>query len=439
MGYAVFEKVRIPRDHMLMGNAKVARDGTYTKPPHAKLSYTTLLYTRVNIAKVVPFQLAQAATIASRFSVVREQGVGFGSETSGELAIISYKSQHYRLLNIFAQAYALFFASKDCEKAYNKLLNDQKSGNHDKLPSLHALTAALKAYSTQVVCDGAEDARKCCGGFGFSDMSGMPQIMSTLVSVPTLEGENHVMYQQTARYLMKAVTAIRKGEKVDDSIQYLADWHSNTNKKDASSYQGEEAFLEPSNQLRAFRHRAARLSFYAADMMAKSQSANGDGLEYADAWNKNMMCLIRAARCHIELYVAHTFQKGVAACRDAPTREVLQDLCNLFILNTMENPTNPSTLAFFEDGFLNAQSLEIIRKTEEKLMAKLLPNIIGLGDAWDFTDACLGSAIGMYDGNMYERLMAWTRQLPLNVQARENDTLHKGFRTSIQPMLSSRL
>lgn len=38
-GYAQFDHVRIPKENMLSGFAQVTEDGTYVRPPHAKLSY----------------------------------------------------------------------------------------------------------------------------------------------------------------------------------------------------------------------------------------------------------------------------------------------------------------------------------------------------------------------------------------------------------------
>jgi acyl-CoA oxidase len=44
----------------------------------------------------------------------------------------------------------------------------------------------------------------------------------------------------------------------------------------------------------------------------------------------------------------------------------------------------------------------------------LLPEAIALTDAWDFTDASLCSALGMRDGNVYENIMRWVEQMPIN-------------------------
>ena len=433
MGYATFDHVRIPRDHMLMGNAKVCRDGSYTKAKHDKLSYTTLVYTRVGIINNTAYQLAQAAVIASRFSVVREQGVGVATDRTQELAIIDYKSQQYRLLLVMAQAYALIFASKACMKDYGALQKEQLGNNHSNLPRLHALTAALKAYSTQVGFDGAEDARKCCGGFGFSDMSGLPSIINTLAPLPTLEGENYVMYQQAARYLVKGVAALKKRKPVDEVLDYLRYPHmANCGLLKA------EDFLDANNQLLIFRHRASRLIHNAANLLTKAQAE--DNLTYADAWNKHMLSLVQASRAHIELFVLESFTASLGLCADSATYHALTHLRDLFALTAIENPALPGAMAFVEDGFVNFEQIQIIRNTIDTLLRDLIPDIIALGDGWDFTDASLGSAIGMYDGNIYERLMAWTRQLPLNVQARQDESLHrKGYESVIKPMLRSRL
>lgn len=45
-GYLQLNCVRIPRDHMLMKNAKVEVDGTYVEPMSDKLTYGTMVFVR---------------------------------------------------------------------------------------------------------------------------------------------------------------------------------------------------------------------------------------------------------------------------------------------------------------------------------------------------------------------------------------------------------
>ncbi|KAF8889606.1 acyl-CoA dehydrogenase/oxidase C-terminal [Infundibulicybe gibba] len=402
-GYAVFDRVRIPRMNLLMGNARLLRDGTYLKAPHTKHTYGTMLHARNIIVEIAAFQLAQAVTIATRYSVVREQG---------NVSIMNYKSQHYRLLVLMSRAFALAFAAKTCDTLYNDLVARQQTRDHSTLPYGHITTAALKAYATQIAADGCEDARKCCGGHGYSVLSGLPEIVSVVTPMATLEGENYVMYQQTARYLVKCVDALRRGASIDSPMAYLEHGSKgamNSKQKECVAHKGSE-FMDPDIQLAIFSHRAVRLAF---TYTRKSWLRR--------AWNLHMMPLISAARAHIEYFVLRSFLEAISRIHDTPSRKVLHKLCSLFALSTIESPLSIGSLEFFEDGYISSTQLRIIRSQVNEILSDLLPEAIGLTDAWNFSDASLQSALGRKDGNVYETLMSWTRQLPINRNEPEDD------------------
>lgn len=64
---------------------------------------------------------------------------------------------------------------------------------------LHALCCGIKAFTTWGAASGIEECRMSCGGHGYSHASGIPKIYTIFVPTCTLEGENSVMYLQTAR------------------------------------------------------------------------------------------------------------------------------------------------------------------------------------------------------------------------------------------------
>jgi acyl-CoA oxidase len=74
-GFLHLTNVRIPRDHMLMKHSQVLPDGTYFKPPTDKVTYGSLVYGRVMLFDTSAKLLAQAVTIAIRYSVVRRQTI----------------------------------------------------------------------------------------------------------------------------------------------------------------------------------------------------------------------------------------------------------------------------------------------------------------------------------------------------------------------------
>lgn len=53
-------------------------------------------------------------------------------------------------------------------------------------------------------------------------------------------------------------------------------------------------------------------------------------------------------------------------------------------------------------------------EAELHLLAELRPNAVGIVDAFDFTDVTLRSALGCYDGNVYERLFQHAKNHPMN-------------------------
>ena len=57
-----------------------------------------------------------------------------------------------------------------------------------------------------------------------------------------------------------------------------------------------------------------------------------------------------------------------------------------------------------------------LRAQIANLCATILPNAIGLSDAFGFTDWELDSALGTYDGSVYQELWKRTKLEPLNDQ-----------------------
>ncbi|EDW30798.1 GL13310 [Drosophila persimilis] len=72
-GFLGLRNVRIPRDQMLMKNAQVLPDGTFVQGRPPLLLYGTMVYVRVITLKDVLHGLLQAATIATRYSCLRQQ------------------------------------------------------------------------------------------------------------------------------------------------------------------------------------------------------------------------------------------------------------------------------------------------------------------------------------------------------------------------------
>jgi acyl-CoA oxidase len=56
---------------------------------------------------------------------------------------------------------------------------------------------------------------------GYMVISGLPDIIGAVAGGATFEGENYVLWQQTARYLLKQLDRFQDGGDVDAQTQYL--------------------------------------------------------------------------------------------------------------------------------------------------------------------------------------------------------------------------
>lgn len=105
-------------------------------------------------------------------------------------------------------------------------------------------------------------------------ISGIPEIASAALAPATFEGENYVMWQQVAKYLIKNM----KGQELPEGLQYLKRYCVN-----AKCPARGNAFLDRQVALKIFEHRAARLILEVEAALSSSK------LSEAEAWNKYMM------------------------------------------------------------------------------------------------------------------------------------------------------
>lgn len=67
-------------------------------------------------------------------------------------------------------------------------------------------------------------------------------------------------------------------------------------------------------------------------------------------------------------------------------------------------------------------------------MKKFRNNAIGIVDGFDIPDNVLGSTLGAYDGNVYERLLEAAKASPLN-----QEDVNKSFDLYLKPFMKSNL
>lgn len=70
----------------------------------------------------------------------------------------------------------------------------------------------------------------------------------------------------------------------------------------------------------------------------------------------------------------------------------------------------------------------------ENVLSKIRPNAIGIVDGFDIRDRLLNSALGAFDGNVYERIFAEAQKSPLN-----KEPVNQSFDKYLKKFLKSNL
>jgi acyl-CoA oxidase len=228
-GFLAFDNVRIPLDHMLMKNAKVLEDGQFIKPKLSVLTYGTMMFVRVVIIKDMANYLSKAVTIALRYSMVRRQSPI--EPDKPEPKIIEHVTQQFKILPAVVKVVVFKITAEFLWDMYNAVTHDLDKGDLERLPELHAISCCLKAVCTNEAAQAVETCRLACGGHGYLNSAGFQDIYGMVTAAQTYEGENTVMFLQTARYLIKAWNQAMNGEKLMPTVAYLENYVRGQNSK----------------------------------------------------------------------------------------------------------------------------------------------------------------------------------------------------------------
>uniref|UniRef100_A0A668A2Q4 Acyl-coenzyme A oxidase n=1 Tax=Myripristis murdjan TaxID=586833 RepID=A0A668A2Q4_9TELE len=422
-GFLKLENVRIPRDNMLMKYSKVEPDGSYVKPPSAKLTYSTMVFIRSMIVGESARALAKSCTIAIRYSTVRRQSEIRPGEP--EPQILDYQTQQYKLFPLLAMAYAFTFVGQYMTKTYHRITADINQGDFSELPELHALSAGLKAFTTWAASTGIEVCRMSCGGHGYSCSSALPEIYVTFTPTCTYEGENTVMMLQTARYLVKSYRQVQAGQQLSGSVSYLNDAQQQRVQPQPVSARPTVVNINDLTSLvEVYKLRAAKL----VEMAAKSiQQELQRSKSQEDAWNSSAIDLVRASDAHCHYVVVKLFSAKLSEIGDTAIHSVLSTLALLYALQGIAQNSGD----FLQNNIVDVPQVLQVSVRIKELLSQLRPNAVALVDAFDYHDEMLKSVLGRYDGNVYENLFEWARRSPLN-----RTEVHESFHKYLKPLRS---
>jgi len=186
-------------------------------------------------------------------------------------------------------------------------------------------------------------------------------------------------------------------------------------------------FLKPEVVLHAFRHRATSVLIRVGTLLAKKQAS---GLTSNQAWEESTVDLVQASEAHAWLVLLRGFSSFIADCSRPSLKAPMLQMFSLLACDVLER----LGIELLEDGYLSTAQLNMIREQSRKCLHMLRPNAVALVDAWDFSDCFLNSALGRYDGNVYEALYEMAQRNPLN-----KTEILPGFKENILPIIRGKL
>ncbi|KAJ5414739.1 hypothetical protein N7509_001366 [Penicillium cosmopolitanum] len=395
---------------LLFNNVEIPHINITSALPSPTLVYGTLTWVRSNIVLQSGGVLARGVTIATRYAAVRRQFQDRDADVNaGENQVLNYKMVQVRLLPLLASMYALHFTGRGMMRLYQENQQRMKAAaspgqdsrgagpeelraGADLLADLHATSCGLKALASTTAGEGLEVCRRACGGHGYSSYSGIGSYYADYLPTLTWEGDNYMLTQQVARYLLKSARAVLSGKSADNDTSRILRNYLDRREKGASF----DILENDADIVEAFAWRTAHLTF--------------EALKHRDAekrsWNSLLVDFWRLSTAHSQYLVVRNFYEAVSSPNlsqaiDSDSKTIMHSLFRLYALHTLER----EAAEFFSSGAVTVRQITLTRTVAVmKLLDEIRPHAIRLVDAWAIPDWQLDSSLGRSDGKVYEDL-----------------------------------
>ncbi|MCV2490610.1 acyl-CoA dehydrogenase family protein [Geodermatophilus sp. YIM 151500] len=430
-GRLSFDHVTLPREALLDRFGQVHEDGTYESPieNETRRFFTmlgTLVRGRVSVGGAAGSATKLALDIAVRYGEVRRQFTVPGAER--EVLLNDYLVHQRKLLPALATTYALHFAQDELVVRMHELQvaradgradgradRAQVGGFVDEAPQreLESRAAGLKAAQTWHATRIIQLCREACGGAGYLQENRLPHLKADTDVFTTFEGDNTVLLQLVAKGLL---TGYREEFGSLDGwgrAAFIADLVRETVLErtaaraliarlvDAVPGRDDDVpLLDRGWQLRMFEFREKHLLDGAIRRLRRGAPAR-DADQFA-VFNAVQDHLLATAEAHVDRVVLEAFVAGVERTSDPDARRLLDAVCDLHALATIEARKG----WFLEHGRLTPARAKAVTATVNALVAQLRPHLVTLVDAFAIPDEWKGAAVLREEAGRQEAMAA---------------------------------
>ncbi|CAG9321703.1 unnamed protein product [Blepharisma stoltei] len=416
-GFLRFDNYRVPKSVMLTRFARINDKGEYEilDPNALKVLYSSLVRARVNLSRDAWHYPTIAATIAIRYSLVREQFPD-PENPQRERKLLDYQIQRSKLFTVLAKIYAIVFVRAVLTEKYNESERRMKNMDGSLLGELHALSSLCKGFITASAIECIEVCRRCCGGHGYSMYSGIPHLYASYLPSATYDGDNSILILQSARYMTNIIKKIHKGEPIPDKYVFLAN--------PIPHLSGDQNPASPSFHQACFQ----AISYVSLNNLAKREAQFlKNGMKKEKIWTEILQIEgIEAAETFFHTSVHEDFIKGLSLITDPNAKQAIEYLRQIYAITQLDK---------YAGILINlGASPNVIDKMKDVLLEafdKTRDNAIGLIEAFEKPDEMLCSVLGKRDGNVYESMLFAAKHLnPIN-----KSSVYPGIQKYLRPKL----
>eukprot|EP00347_Sterkiella_histriomuscorum_P000459 403375781 len=371
-GFLIFKDVRIPKDNLLNKLSDIDQNDKFqakikSADQRFALQLGALSGGRVILIMASQTGLQQALKIAIRYSILRKQ-FGNPGTPNKECSLIDYKTHQVRLFPLVASSIAFIHVGQLAISMWDACQKNILQLKNPFLAEIHAISSVLKAMSSWSAYKGVMECRQACGGNGISHYSKFGIIMNNMDVNQTWEGDNNVLLQQTAKYLLGMYNHALTGQTLpSETLYWIKEFVSQDDRRNKKEMSNDEWSAWNNSQT------------FAKDMVL----AYGDNL------------IVREFAKYLQL------EKG----KPEINQDTYDTLNNLFLLDALTRIKEKAG-QFHEAGiFLGSQNITfLIESTILDICSKLKPHILSITDIFPQDNEKFTNILGPDDGDLYKSI-----------------------------------
>lgn len=349
-----FHQVRLPREAMLQAeHGRLGPDGSLSSDLGNRRKRFLRSVGRVTTGKLCmsasSLGMARAAlAIAVRYSHVRHIS---GPRTGERVPLAAHRSHHGSLLSALATAYAMTFLQRSSVTRWV----EHDSTDRDEV---ERMIAVVKSWITWECRRIAIESRERCGAQGLFPLNGLADLASNIEGGITAEGDNLVI-------AVKAASEMIFGHRVEQTDEPVGRRNSPAPREALTDLRHLRDLLVGIEDLWQQRSRAAL-----------RRGPKGDPL---GRWNAVCPAALEMVYAHARRLAADAFLAAVEQAAEPRTRQVLETLCRLFMLQEL----SPHTGQLMAEGRLDPEYVRALPSAVDNAIAQLAPHMMDLVDAFD--------------------------------------------------------